>query len=236
MIARGELPDCFFARYVDVLGKSDQEKPTYTSLFEKIPSAVVQRTCNAAGVRFTNCAEGKAMLLQKLLPIRLAQIAVQVQVDRHNFLSEQGAIVFDAHSIVKVARGKQRLYGVVLYPLVFFDLQEGGTSYKLTLAYRLDDGTYARHLDIVGALYKAPEEKREPVGDLVASTWMPVNIDADGKILDDNLYLLDMVKGHGPVEETLDAKKLMDKAQEVVANGLIEQVMDHLQLCTSVDS
>ena len=115
-------------------------------------------------------AESKAALLQKLLPIRLAEIMLQVSIDRHNFLCEQGAVL-ESGSVVDVKRGNplshQIWLGAVQYPTAFFDLSDEATEYKLTLRYCLDDGKYCRPDEIVKVHYRAPEEKRESVGNLV---------------------------------------------------------------------
>ena len=78
-------------------------------------------------------------------------------------------------------------------------------------------------------VHKAPEEKRESVGNLVASTWWPVELDRDGKIIGDAVDLLPIMKDPATEGQLNGSKQLVSGAQELFANGVIEKVMPQLQ-------
>ena len=224
MIRQEELPEAFFKRYVDALGRV-LEVRTYRTVFKTLPRDVVKRICNIVGIPHN--ADSMASLLKRL-PIRLAQDVVQFCSDKHNFLTEQGNIVLEAGSVVVAKRGPLELHSVVWYPTVFFELPDGATDYIRTLAYRLDDDKFVRHDDVVKELYRAPAEKRVPV-DRTASTWWPVDVDLNGKFLTGNVDILPFVKDELTEDQMKDARSFEAAVQEVFAKGFYDKAMESLR-------
>ena len=224
MIRQEELPEAFFDRYVDAIGRV-LEARTYRTVFKTLPCDVVKRICNTVGIPHN--ADSMVSLL-KLLPIRLAQNVVQFCSDKHNFLSEQGDTVLETGSVVVAKRGPLELHSVILYPTVFFSLPDGASDYTRTLAHRLDDNKFVRHDDVVKELYRAPAEKRVPV-DLPVSTWCPVGIDSNGKFLTENVDILPFVKDKLTEDQMSDSRKFEAAAQEVLATGFYEKAMESMR-------
>ena len=224
LIQRQKLPEEFFKRYTGILDAAP-DKRACRVMFETLPKDVIKKICTVAGFRFTGDKD-RAALSQKLLPLRQALFVVRHLADKHNFLSEQGDVL-ETGSVVEIKRGVLRLLRVVKYPTVFYDFPDGATDYTRSLAYCLDDGKYATTPEILEVLYKAPAKVRGQVADLVAVIYKPIAFDEEGKILDDDLTLLDIMREHLP-DGQIDSRKLVAASQELLANGFIVKAMEYL--------
>ena len=165
------------------------------------------------------------------MPLRQARFVVRHYADKHNFLTEQGDAVLETGSVVEILMGSLRLHKAVSSPLVFYKLPEGATDYTRSLAYRLDDGTYAQPSEIMKVLYKAPATvHRQQVTDLVEATWTPVKFDEAGTILVEDLALLHLLGGDIPKDQLGDGRKLRAASQELLANEFVVKAMEYLTL------
>ena len=234
MIERGVLEGDFFKSYKDnVLFYQRPPLDTLAAHVNASDKVTVKKLCVAAGIRFTELTKSREELSRKANPILVARVLAEHLAKTHNFLHEQTGVLASG-SVVRVQKTKTDVVReAIMYPIVFTDEQDGSADCLQTLAYKLcGERQWCQRAQIVDVLFAAPPQNKSsgPV-DLSHYEW-PVRFDDRGKILDDPIELLDLMRRAGYAEADLTsgdpAKTLVYKAQQYVADTFIAYVVEKL--------